>query len=277
MGLVLALAAAVTYGSADFLGGLASRRASTLLVTLVAQSAGLAVVLPIALVLRTPADPASLAWGAASGVFGCIGIVAFFRALASGAMSAAAPVTAVVGAALPVVAGLLLGERPGFGAWAGIAAGLVAVATISWGGERSGGAGRGSLGLAVVAGVGFGLFFTALSRAAPTSGLWPLFAGRIGSLSLLAVVLLAGRMPVWRAKPAALGMAVVSGTVDMTANVFFLLATRQGELALVAVLTSLYPAATVLLALVVLRERLRRSQLAGVALALLAVALIASG
>jgi drug/metabolite transporter (DMT)-like permease len=171
---------------------------------------------------------------------------------------------------------VLLGERPTARAWLGVGAGLVAVAVIGRGGGPSGRIDRRTLALAVAAGIGFGLFFVFLSRASRTSGLWPLVGARAGSLALLTVVILAGRMP-WRAKPGALRLGAVSGAVDMTANALFLLATRQGELALVAVLASLYPAATVLLALVVLRERLRPLQLVAVALALLAVALIAGG
>jgi drug/metabolite transporter (DMT)-like permease len=276
VGLGLALASAAAFGTADFLGGLASRRASALLVTLVAHLAGLGVVVPVVLLLRAPVDPASLAWGAASGVCGCAGAVVFFRALASGAMVAAAPITAVVSAALPVLAGVLLGERPAARAWLGVGAGLLAVAVIGRGGGPSARLDRRTLALAVAAGVGFGLFFICLSRASHASGLWPLLGARVGSLSLLTAVVLAGRMP-WRAKPGVLRLGAVSGAVDMIANALFLLATRQGELALVAVLASLYPAATVLLALVVLRERLRPLQLAGVTLALVAVGLIASG
>ena len=275
-GLALALAAAATFGTADFLGGLATRRANALLVTFVAQLAGLGVVLPALLVLRGQADPASLAWGAASGMCGWVGLVVFFRALANGAMASAAPVTAVVSAALPALAGVLLGERPGAAAWLGVGAGLLAVGAISRGGDPSAPFDRRTLALAVGAGTGFGLFFICLSRASHASGLWPLLGARVGSLSLLGAVILSGRMS-WRAEPGAVRLGVLSGAVDMTANALFLLATRQGELALVAVLTSLYPAATVLLALAILRERLRALQLVGVLLALLAVALIASG
>jgi drug/metabolite transporter (DMT)-like permease len=275
-GLVLALAAAATFGTADFLGGLATRRASALLVTLVAQLAGLGVVLPALLILRAPGDPASLAWGAASGVCGCAGLVVFFRALASGAMASAAPITAIVSAAIPVLAGVLLGERPGALAWVGVGAGLLAVGAISRGGDPSARFEGRTLTLAVGAGVGFGLFFVLLSRASPASGLWPLLGARLGSVTLLTAVVLARRVS-WRAEPGALRLGAISGAVDMTANALFLLATRQGELALVAVVTSLYPAATVLLALVVLRERLRAFQFVGVALALVAVVLIAGG
>jgi drug/metabolite transporter (DMT)-like permease len=275
-GLALALASAAAFGTADFLGGLATRRASALLVTLSAHLTGAVVVVPVLLFLRAPVDPASLAWGAASGMCGCAGAVVFFRALASGAMAAAAPVTAIVSAALPVLAGVLLGERPGPAAWLGVCAGLLAVGAISRGGDPSAKFERRTLALAVGAGIGFGLFFIFLSRASHASGLWPLLGARVGSLSLLGAVILSGRMS-WRAEPGALRLGVLSGAVDMTANALFLLATRRGELALVAVLASLYPAATVLLALALLRERLRGLQLAGVALALVAVALIASG
>ena len=275
--IALALSAAVTFGTGDFLGGLASRRSSALLVTLVAQGAGLCLALPAALLQGARADAPSLAWGAVAGLCGCVGLVLFFRALADGVMSAAAPVTAVVSASLPVLAGVLLGERPGALAWLGVGSGLLAVAAISRGDGRAVRDGRGrALALAVGAGVGFGLFFVCLSRAAPTSGLWPLVGARLGSLTLLGGVALAGRLP-RRAAPVTLAQAALSGSLDMVANAFFLLATRHGELALVAVLVSLYPATTVLLARTVLRERLSPVQLAGVALALLAVALIATG
>lgn len=278
-GLVLALAAAVSFGTADFLGGLATRRSSALLAVLVAQLAGLGLVVPVVLLSGESADGPSLAWGMAAGVCGCVGLVVFFRALADGVMSAAAPITAVVSAGLPVLTGVLLGERPAGQAWLGVGAGLLAVAAISRGGEPGDRVYRGrALALAVAGGVGFGLFFVLLSRAPASSGLWPLVGARLGSLATLAtlvLVVLARHSP-WRSERAALRLAVVSGALDMTANALFLLAVHRGQLALVAVLVSLYPAATVLLALGLLRERLGVSQLTGIGLALLAAALIAS-
>ena len=275
-GYALALLAAGAFGTADFLGGLASRRAGVVVVTTVSQAAGFIVVLPVLLLEPAVPERASLAWGAAGGLSGCIGLLLFFRALARGVMSLAAPVTAVVAAALPVAAGVLLGERPAMQAWLGVASGLAAVAVISSSGRASLRPGEWrSLGLAVAAGAGFGVFFVCLSRTSPGSGLWPLAAARMSSLILLLIAAAAGGAA-WRAEPAALRMAVVSGVLDMTANALFLLAVRQGVLALVAVLVSLYPAATVVLALAVLRERLQAAQLAGIAMALLAVGLIAS-
>jgi drug/metabolite transporter (DMT)-like permease len=154
----------------------------------------------------------------------------------------------------------------------------VAVGVIS--GSSGGGVRRVSrrraLAMAVLAGAGFGLFFICLSRAPAGGGFWPLAGARVSSLAAIAVPLLAGRGPE-RPVPEAVRAAALSGVLDITGNALFLLAVRSGELALVAVLSSLYPAATVLLAFGILRERLRLPQLAGVGLALVAVGLIASG
>jgi len=272
-GVAPAVLAAAAFGTADFLGGLASRRASALVSVVVAQVAGFAVVLPVLLLQPAAVDRAGVAWGALGGVAGGLGLLVFFRVLAGGVMSTAAPVTAVVAAGLPVLAGVLLGERPGAHAWVGVGAGILAVGVISGRGGRLDGR---ALGLALLAGAGFGLFFICLSRTSPATGLWPLAAARMGSLTVLALVALLARTE-WRAEPAALRLAVLSGVLDMSANALFLLAVRGGELALVAVLVSLYPAATVMLALGLLRERLRVPQAAGVALALAAIGLIASG
>jgi drug/metabolite transporter (DMT)-like permease len=277
-GVGTALVAACAFGTADFLGGLAARRSSAFVATLVGQVAGLAVLAPLLLLAPAPPSAAGLAWGALAGIGGCLGLIVFFRALASGVMSTAAPVTAVVSAGLPVLAGLLLGERPALQAWIGVGAGLIAVGVISAPAEGRGrvGGGRQALPLALAAGAGFGLFFICLSRAPAATGFWPLLGARLSSLALLTAALLA-RRATWRAAPGAAGLAALSGALDMTANALFVLALRRGELALVAVLVALYPAATVLLASGVLRERLRRVQLAGVGLALAAVSLIASG
>jgi len=276
-GLVLALLAAVAFGTSDFLGGYATRRSSALAALLVAQVAGLAVVVPLLLAQPAPVAGPSLAWGAFGGVVGCLALVAFFRALADGMMSTAAPVTAVVAAGIPVVAGVLLGERPAVQAWLGVCAGLLAVGVIgASNGPGADGARRvRALALALAAGAGFGLFFVALSRAPAGGGFWPLLGARLGSLTMLVTLVVAGRRE-WRVSGDALRPAAVSGALDMTANALFLLAVRQADLVLVAVLASLYPAATVVLAYGVLRERLRAPQLAGVGLALLAVGLISS-
>src|SRR2546430_17535851 len=130
-GLVLGVLAATAFGSADFLGGVAARRSSALMATVIAQIAGFAVVAPLLALQPAPAEPSALAWGALAGLAGCLGLVVFFRALADGSMSSSAPVTAVIAAGLPIAAGVLLGERPAVQGWLGGGAGLLAVGLLS--------------------------------------------------------------------------------------------------------------------------------------------------
>lgn len=283
MAYLLAVAAAAAFGAGDFLGGLASRRTGVLVTTAAAQAAGFSLMLPALLLLVATPDRASLTWGGLGGLAGCVGLLVFFRALSDGVMSTVAPVTAVVAAGLPIVVGVVLGERPGSLAWLGVGAGMVAVVVIGASGQGQEQAARPreprdplwALALALTAGIGFGIFFVCLSRTTASAGLWPLAAARMTALTLLAVNLLIKRAEL-RADAAGLRLAVPSGLLDQAANVLFLYAVHRGVLALVAVLVSLYPAVTVILALAVLRERLRAPQVAGVALALLAVVLIAA-
>lgn len=274
MGAFLAVLAAGAFGTADFLGGLAARRGTPLVAAVISQIAGFAVLVPVVLLQPAPADHASMVWGTLAGASGGLGLVLLFRALAAGAMALTAPVVAVVAAGVPVLAGLAAGERPNLQAWAGVVVGLVAVAAISRPAAGSGRLAWQPVGLALASGTSIGLFLVCLSRASPAAGMWPLVAARTGSLALLSLAVLATRSG-WRVEPAGLRLAVVSGLLDMTANALFLLALRRSFLVLVAVLVSLYPAATVGLAVGLLRERLERSQLAGVGLALAAIGLIA--
>jgi drug/metabolite transporter (DMT)-like permease len=276
VGIAFALAAAAVFGTADFFGGVASRRAGASVATVVSQAAGFVVLLPALLLLPELPQREALVWGALAGLGGGIGLAVFFRALASGTMAIASPVTAAAAAALPVAAAILLGQRVGPGTWVGVGAGLVAVLLIGWSrGDGHRGGLLPSIGMALVAGAGFGVFFVALGRAPHDSGLWPLAAARMCSMAVLAGALV-GASGEWRAEPASLRMALASGVLDMSANVLFLLAVRQGNLAVVAVLASLYPAVTVLLSLGLLGERLHVRQFAGVGLALVAVGLIAA-
>ena len=227
-----------------------------------------------------PSDPtaADVAWGAAGGVAGGLGVMLFYRALATGVMSVVAPVTAVTGAVVPVAAGLLLGERPGALALTGVVIAIAAVALLAREapGERerpTSGAGRAFV-LALGAGLGFGAFFVLLDRTGDDAGLWPLVASRSTTfLLMVAIAAITARsvLPPRDARAASIG----TGVLDMSANVLFLLANREGLLALVAVITSLYPASTIALAQVFLGERLARHQIVGIALAALAVVLIA--
>jgi drug/metabolite transporter (DMT)-like permease len=239
-------------------------------------------VLLIGIVWFVPADPtaADVAWGAAGGISGGIGVMLFYRALATGVMSVVAPVTAVTGAVVPVVTGLLLGERPGGPALVGIAIAIGAVALLAreapGNRERPTAATRQAFALALGAGLGFGGFFVFLDRTGDDAGLWPLVASRSVTflvMALIAAVTATALVP----RREAIGLTLATGVLDMSANVLFLLANREGLLAVVAVITSLYPASTIALAQIVLGERLARHQVVGLALATVAVVLIAGG
>ena len=276
MAVVLALASAVVYGASDFLGGLASRKAPVFGVVALSQLAGLAALLLLLPWVGGPITPADLWAGASAGLAGASGLLVFFRALAGGVMSAVAPVTAVTAAAVPVLVGLLGGDRIGPWSTAGIVLALLAVVLVSAEGGLSALRGAHPAGLvpALVAGVAFGFFFVLLDRTSADAGLTPLVAARIASVVLVVSVAL-GRGRSLRASRAALPLVVVSGIGDMTANALFLLATQEGgQLAITGVLASLYPVSTVVLAQIVLRERLVPAQLAGLAAAATAVVLI---
>jgi len=273
---LLALGSAVVYGTSDFLGGLASRKASVFGVVALSQVAGLVALLALLPWLGGTTGLADLAWGAAAGIAGAAALVLFFRTLASGVMSVVAPVTAVTAAAVPVLAGLLGGERIGVWSAIGIALALIAVVLVSAeGGLAALRAARpASIPPALAAGAGFGIFFVLLDRTGDDTGLTPLVAARLASVALVIVLALLGRRPL-RVGRTALPLVVLSGVGDMTANSLFLLATQaHSQLAIVGVLASLYPVSTVVLAQVLLREKLVPAQLAGLASAFAAVVLI---
>ncbi|MGW0806918.1 EamA family transporter [Nonomuraea sp. NPDC002799] len=270
----LATACAVVYGTADFFGGLATRRAQVLSVVVLSQIAGLALILVLLPLLPGSFSSGALLWGLAAGLSGAAGLVLFYRALAMGVMSVVAPTTAVTSAALPVLFGLASGERPAFWALVGVLLALGSVLLVSQ--DRSGD-GRGSLtsmAAALAAGAGFGGFFILLSMAPHETGLWPLVGARMSSITAVLLLALITRRAL-RPGAGALPIILAAGVLDMAANVLYLLAQQGGLLSLVAVLVSLYPASTLLLARKVLGERLRALQIAGVACALGAVALIA--
>ncbi|MEV0615520.1 DMT family transporter [Nonomuraea sp. NPDC050404] len=274
MSVILATACALVYGTADFFGGLATRRSQVLSVVVLSQIAGLALILGLMSLLPGAYSDAALSWGLAAGLSGAAGMVLFYRSLATGVMSVVAPTTAVTSAALPVAFGLVSGERPHVWALIGVALALGSVLLISQ--DRSGG-GRSSAAsvlTALAAGAGFGGFFILLSMAPHEAGLWPLVGARLSSVSMVALVALLTRRTL-RPGPGSLHIIVAAGVLDMGANVLYLLAQQDGLLSLVAVLVSLYPASTLLLARKVLGERLRAVQVAGVGCALAAVALIA--
>ena len=281
---LLALASAVFYGSADFIGGLVTRRVAAIPVVAISQAAGLLVVLLLLPLLPT-ATPTSTDfwWGAAAGLAGGTGVALLYHALAIGTMSVVAPITAVAAVAIPVVASITLGEGPGWLAIAGILLGVGAIVLVSQqppvaSEPSSAGHARNSLGIgaALAAGVAIGFFLLALAQTRREAGLWPLVSSRLVSVTLVGIVGLARRESL-RVPTRQLPITVAGGLLDMLANAFYMVAAQIGPLSPVVTLSSLYPASTVLLARGVLGERLGNWQKAGVACALVAVVLIVRG
>jgi drug/metabolite transporter (DMT)-like permease len=295
MSVPVAFPAALAYGVCDFAGGLAARRAPVLVVTLVAQTAGLLILLPASWLLPGRPSVTTFVLGAVAGIAGTAGLLLYLRALAVGPMGVVAPLSSVVGAGLPLVAGVLYGERLGPLTVLAIVVALVAILLATAGTRRDAAATTGLL-LGLAAGVGFGLFFVGLGATSDDSGLWPLVAGRVTSLTLVAALVLRHRLPlrtrhavlqpevagaaapvsVAALAPSPVRLMIVSGVFDSTANVLFLLSARLGNLGVSAVVVSLYPVVVVLLARMVLRERLTGMQLASAGLALGASMLLAA-
>ncbi len=282
MAYVLALLSAAAYGAADFLGGMATRRATAVSAVIVSQAAGLILLLLVLPFLpETVVTTADIAWGAVAGLAGGSGVAILYRALAIGPMSIVAPLTAVFAAALPVFAGLALGERLSSTTTLGIALAAIAIVLI---GQEQSSATRGvthsvsarGITLAIVAGLLVGVFFVSLERTSAASGLWPLVPARLVAISLLTATALAGRRPVLVPRSVA-AVAIGAGAVDMLANALYLIAVQQGPLSVVATLASLYPASTIVLARFVLGERWSKLQAAGIATAVGATTLIVGG
>jgi drug/metabolite transporter (DMT)-like permease len=277
---LLALLSALMVGGADFLGGITSRRARPVVVAATSQVLGLSVAVPIALVwwadeLRTRDVTLALAGGIAVGT----GFVLFYGAMAGGLISLAAPVAAVVGAVLPVAVGFVRGERPGVAAVAGVALALGAIAIVAIAPTPSApgtDAAARAVVLAAAAGFCFGFFFLFFAGIDEDAGLAPLPIYRVGSAAILVAVAAAMRVHVTEARPVARRALAIS-TLEVLATVPLLLALQRGPLVIAAVVASLYPVTTVILARGLLHERLSRPQLAGVALALVAVVLVSTG
>jgi drug/metabolite transporter (DMT)-like permease len=280
LGTILALAAALAYGSADFLGGAASRRARPVAVLAVTAPAGAAVVLVSALVGSAagigghgPGSTSGLAWGAAAGMTGAAGLIMFYAGFAMAPMSVVAPVSALIAALLPLSVAVAQGQRPGPAVIAGglICLGAVVLVSLEQGaGSERPAAGRlRGLGYGVASGALFGLFFLFFRSAGASAVLWPVAVARLaGTVVAFAACLLTRTRPAWSGAPhGVLVMALASGAVDAAANVCYVLATRLGLFGIAVVVTSLYPGVTVLLARLVLGERMRWVQRVGLVLA----------
>lgn len=266
------LLSALVWGAGDFCGGLATRRARPFSVVLAAEIFGAILLLLAALAWRQPLPSLpGVAWSAAAGVAGAIGLLGLYTALGSGHMGVVAPISAVIAALIPIVASAVLEGLPGSAQLVGFAVALVAVWLLSSGGESSVSAHE--LRLALLAGLGFGFYFVLIDRADPPSGFWNLTCARIFASLMLVVLMLSIRHPLLPPR-AVLPLNLLNGTLDAGGNLFFVLAAQSGRLDVASVLASLYPGTTVLLAWLVLGERLSRPQTVGVAAALLAIILI---
>ncbi|GAA4007641.1 DMT family transporter [Deinococcus rubellus] len=268
---LLGLLSALNYGVGDFLAGLASRFDPPLRVVALSHPLAAAVLALMALVLGQPLPPAAdLWWGASAGAVGLVAVLAFYKALAVGPMGAVSVGAGALSAAVPVAVGVLGGETLGALGWVGAALVLIGTALLSFAPGKQGEASNG-VGLGLLAGLGFGFFFVMLGQASEPSGtLWTLTAARTAS-SLIALPLTAFTVGLRPRKPA---LILGSAPGDLLGNLFYLLSVQGGGLAIGALLTSMYPAFTTLLAVGVLRERLRRTQWGGVVLALAGAALL---
>lgn len=280
---LLALASAVLAGGADFVGGIASRTANGVRVAAFAQVAGLAVAVPLSIAYGAERLTANdITWSLLSGVAVASGFGCFYTAMGRGLISVVAPIAAVTGAVIPVGYSLARGERPAGIATVGLAIALVSVVVVSLApaGEQHADAGtvdRIVIGLSLASGFFFGLFLIGFSQISDDAGLWPVTLERSAAsvvLVLLAAGLTKGRVVGLRRL---LPYVATIGVLEVGATVPLLLALQRGPIAIASVLASLYPVTTVLLAGIVLRERLSRMQYAGVVCALIAVALVSSG
>jgi drug/metabolite transporter (DMT)-like permease len=271
---VFGLAASLCWGSGDFSGGLASRRVNASSVVIAAYAVGFVLLVSLALIWKEP-FPAQLdiLWGGFAGLAGAIGLISFYSALSIGRMGIAAPISAVLTASLPVLFSAFTEGLPSLLQISGFALALLAIGLISRP-EQSTGRPAG-IGLALLAGCGFGCFFILISRVNNTAIFWPLAVARLTSVLFLLVVVGVRRQQALP-KTTAASLVLLAGVLDAIGNAFFVLAAHTGRLDVAAVLSSLYPAATVLLAALVLRERVTRIQAIGILIALIAVPLISA-
>ena len=267
-----ALTAAACWGAGDFSGGLASRRSDPFRSVLLIYGIGLVALLLVVLIRAEPLPSAAdMLWGALAGLFGMVGILFLFRGFAAGRMGIVAPVSGVLATAMPVIFNAFTVGLPGYMQLAGFAVALVGIWLLSRP-ERLGGRPAG-LGLAILAGLGFGSFFITLDQVSQSATFWPLVAGRLACCTSMILFALLTRRPLL-IREAPWGLFTAAGLLDITGNVFFLLAIQNGRLDVSSVLGSLYPAITAILARLTIRERITRLQVIGVSAAMLAIVLI---
>lgn len=274
MTVLLALVSALAYGLSDFVGGVASKRVTPWSVALSAQLAGAVAVLLLSLRLGGSPTGTDLSWAVLGGLGNGFGTAFLYRGLSAGRMGVVAPISAVGAALVPVVVGLVADERPGALVWVGLLAALPGIWLVSREpGTRAAGAGVGD---GVLAGLGFGTLFATLGQVPEEAGFLPLALNQVVGGITIIVVASALRRP-WLPRDPRAAIGALSGLLGATATGAFLVATHHGLLTVTAVITSLYPAVTVVLAAAVLREHVHRAQAAGLGLCAVAVALVAAG
>ncbi|WP_372729763.1 EamA family transporter [Nocardioides sp.] len=277
MAILLSLLAALSYGLADFVGGVFSKRVSPWAVAFSAQIGGALLVLGFSLVEPGAPTRVDLAWGVLAGLGNGFGTAFLYRGLSSGRMGVVAPISGVGAALVPVSVGLLAGERPSALVWLGIALALPGIWYVSRGPSTSGTTGM-AAGVkdGVLAGLGFGTLFASLAQLPAEAGFLPLALNQVVAAGAIIVVATALRSAWLPRDPRALG-GLISGALGAVATGSFLVATHHGELTITAVISSLYPAFTVVLAATVLREHILRTQAVGLALCAVAIGLVAAG
>jgi drug/metabolite transporter (DMT)-like permease len=277
LGILLALSSALAYGTADFIGGVGSRRHSSWQVVLVGQAAGALVMLVAGLMLPGSAATSDFAWALLAGIGSATGSIFLFRGLARGRMGLVAPISAVGAAFLPVLVGIALGERPSWLVWVGVLAALPGIWLVSreTTSDRAAGT-RGALVDGAIAGVGFGVLFIALAQISDDAGLLPLAANQLIGAILTMVAAKSLGQP-WRPCRGVVGWGGASGVLGALGTLAFMVATGATSLGIAGVLASLYPAVTVLLAAGVLGERIGTGQRTGIGICVLAVATLALG
>jgi len=275
LALICGLAAAASFGTGDFCGGFATKRSSVFRVIVISQLFGLILLTGLAVGLDEPIPSGkSLFFGGMAGFCGTGGLTALYIGLARGHMGIVAPLSAVVGAVLPIIIGIFMEGTPPGAQILGLLLGICAIWYLAGGSAAS--LHPRELGLAVLAGVGFGFFFIFIDQVSETAIFWPLATARIVSITMIGVFIMARRQKKATPWSHQLFIILLAGVFDAAGNILFALASRLGRLDIATTLTSLYPAGTVFLAWLILRERLTGRQWFGVTVALAALVLIAS-
>jgi drug/metabolite transporter (DMT)-like permease len=283
MAVALGILVAMSFGSADFLGGRASRTAPTVTVLFLVQATAVLLAIVVAVLVSADITGRDLAFGAVAGALNVVGLGFLYQGLATGRMGVVAPVTAVVAAMVPIAWGLASGERPSALTWIGVAlavgaGGLVAREPSDPNVEAGVGV-RNAVVLAVVAGLALGSSFVLYAETHDDSGMWPVFTARLAAIALvgIAVVVMATRGPVTWPSGSGRNLALGAGVLDVAATTLLLVAVREGLTVVVAPVAALAPAFTVVWAWIVLHERVTRHQIAGLLIALTGLVLIAAG